>query len=72
MRDGFDFEQIASLAPDLIIGTNAGMRERDYEKLSKIAPTIASPKDSPDTSRAGTGRWSSSPRRSASRRRARP
>jgi len=48
MRDGFDFEQIASLAPDLIIGTNAGMRERDYEKLSKIAPTIASPKDSPD------------------------
>jgi iron complex transport system substrate-binding protein len=46
--DGFDFEKIASLAPDLIIGTNSGMRERDYEKLSKIAPTVTSVAGSTD------------------------
>lgn len=39
--DGFQFERIAALRPDLIIGTNAGMQRGDYEKLSKIAPTIA-------------------------------
>jgi iron complex transport system substrate-binding protein len=39
--DGFDFVQIASLDPDLIVGTNAGMTEADYAKLSEIAPTIA-------------------------------
>jgi iron complex transport system substrate-binding protein len=38
--DGFEFERIAQLAPDLIIGTNSGMRKEDYEKLSAIAPTI--------------------------------
>ena len=26
--------------PDLIIGTNAGMQRADYEKLSKLAPTV--------------------------------
>lgn len=40
--DGFDFERIASLRPDLIIGTNAGMKSADYRKLSRLAPTIAS------------------------------
>jgi iron complex transport system substrate-binding protein len=39
--DGFDLENIAALAPDLIIGTNAGMTEADFEKLSDLAPTIA-------------------------------
>lgn len=39
--DGFQFERIAALRPDLIIGTNAGMQRDDYEKLSKIAPTVA-------------------------------
>jgi iron complex transport system substrate-binding protein len=38
--DGFQFERIAKLAPDLIIGTNSGMKKADYEKLSAIAPTI--------------------------------
>lgn len=39
--DGFEFERIAALKPDLIVGTNAGMRKADYEKLSALAPTIA-------------------------------
>jgi iron complex transport system substrate-binding protein len=38
--DGFQFERIAKLEPDLIIGTNSGMKQEDYEKLSAIAPTI--------------------------------
>jgi iron complex transport system substrate-binding protein len=40
-KDGFQFERIAALRPDLIIGTNAGMQRADYRKLSAIAPTIA-------------------------------
>lgn len=40
--DGLEFEKIASLKPDLIVGTNAGLTEDDYDKLSDIAPTIAS------------------------------
>ncbi|MFB4349890.1 iron-siderophore ABC transporter substrate-binding protein [Microbacterium sp. CR_7] len=39
--DGLDFEAIALLEPDLIIGTNAGMTEEDYDRLSEIAPTVA-------------------------------
>ena len=39
--DGLDFEAIALLDPDLIIGTNAGMTEEDFDRLSDIAPTIA-------------------------------
>jgi iron complex transport system substrate-binding protein len=46
--DGLQFERIALLRPDLIIGTNAGIKRRDYEKLSAIAPTIASAKGSTD------------------------
>ncbi|MBF6619092.1 MAG: iron-siderophore ABC transporter substrate-binding protein [Patulibacter sp.] len=46
--DGFDFERIAGLRPDLIIGTNSGMKDADYEKLSKLAPTIAGGKGSGD------------------------
>ncbi|MDO9409332.1 ABC transporter substrate-binding protein [Patulibacter sp.] len=46
--DGLQFEKIAALRPDLIIGTNAGMKESDYRKLSRLAPTIAAPKGSSD------------------------
>ena len=46
--DGFEFEKIATLRPDLIIGTNSGMKKGDYAKLSAIAPTIASAKGSTD------------------------
>lgn len=47
-KDGFPFERIATLRPDLIIGTNSGMKQADYDKLSKIAPTIAGVKGSTD------------------------
>jgi iron complex transport system substrate-binding protein len=43
--DGLDYETIASLDPDLIIGTNAGLDDESYELLTDIAPTIAHPKD---------------------------
>ncbi len=42
LTDGFQYEKIAALQPDLIIGTNAGMTEKDYELLSAIAPTVTS------------------------------
>lgn len=45
--DGFQFEQIAALEPDLIVGTNAGMDATAYAQLSAIAPTIAHPKGAP-------------------------
>jgi iron complex transport system substrate-binding protein len=44
--DGFDFEKIASLRPDLILGANAGMKREDYDKLSRLAPTVAPPRRS--------------------------
>ena len=46
VTDSFQFERIAGLRPDLIIGTNAGMDRSDYKKLSRLAPTIAAPKGS--------------------------
>ncbi len=42
-----NFEQIAALEPDLIIAASAGLTPVEYEKLSLIAPTIASPPDVP-------------------------
>lgn len=38
--DGIEFERIAALEPDLIIGTNSGMTKKDYQLLSAIAPTV--------------------------------
>lgn len=38
-----NLEQIAGLAPDLILGLAAGFDEQMYGKLSEIAPTIARP-----------------------------
>jgi iron complex transport system substrate-binding protein len=46
--DGFEYEKIASLRPDLILGVNAGMNEDDYQQLSKLAPTIPTPKGGTD------------------------
>ena len=40
--DGLEFEKIAALQPDLIVGTNAGLTEKDYDLLSEIAPTVTS------------------------------
>ena len=36
-----NFEKIAALRPDLIVGIYSGMTDRDYSKLSRIAPTVA-------------------------------
>lgn len=46
--DGFEYEKIAALRPDLILGVNAGIKQGDYEKLSKLAPTIPAGKGSTD------------------------
>jgi iron complex transport system substrate-binding protein len=36
-------EEIAAATPDLILANYSGITEADYEKLSKIAPTVAYP-----------------------------
>lgn len=41
LADGIPVDQIASLRPDLIVATNAGLDRDTYTKLSAIAPTIA-------------------------------
>lgn len=46
-----EFEKVAALRPDLITAVYAGITQQDYEKLSKIAPVVAAPKN-PDTGEA--------------------
>lgn len=41
--DGAPVEEVAKLAPDLILATNSGITEKEYTKLSKIAPVVAYP-----------------------------
>ncbi|MFX0539874.1 iron-siderophore ABC transporter substrate-binding protein [Ornithinimicrobium sp. Y1847] len=41
--DGIPVDEIAAMEPDLIIGTNSGISQEDYDKLSAIAPTVAYP-----------------------------
>ncbi len=36
-----EYEKIAALRPDLILGVYSGLTEKDYKTLSKIAPTVA-------------------------------
>lgn len=40
VASGIDFEGIASVTPDLIIGAYSGMTEEEYQRLSEIAPVI--------------------------------
>jgi len=40
---GINFEQVAALQPDVILGLYAGLTEQDYDTLSAIAPTVAQP-----------------------------
>ncbi len=47
-NDEFDFEKIAALEPDLIVGMYSGMTQDDYETLSEIAPTVAQSGEYPD------------------------
>jgi iron complex transport system substrate-binding protein len=42
--DELNFEQIAALETDLILGVNSGLTEQEYETLSEVAPTVAQPK----------------------------
>ncbi len=42
-----NYEEIAALDPDLIVGLYIGLDEEQYETLSAIAPTVAQPADYP-------------------------
>jgi iron complex transport system substrate-binding protein len=44
-----DFERVAERRPDLILGVYAELKRGDYDKLSKIAPTVAQAKGDPYT-----------------------
>jgi iron complex transport system substrate-binding protein len=44
----FNYEEIAELEPDLIIGIFTGMTQEEYDTLSAIAPTVASSADYPE------------------------
>ena len=41
--EALNFEQIAALRPDVVLGISSGMTDADYATLSAIAPTIAQP-----------------------------
>ena len=41
--DGIDFEAVADTQPDVILASYSGITKEEYEKLSKIAPTVAYP-----------------------------
>ena len=41
--DGAPIEDVAAADPDVILATNSGITEEEYEKLSKIAPVVAYP-----------------------------
>lgn len=41
LADGVAVDQIASLGPDLIVATDAGLDEETYGRLAAVAPTIA-------------------------------
>lgn len=44
--DGVPFDEIAQLEPDLILATNSGLTQADYDKLTKLgAPVVAYPGD---------------------------
>ena len=45
---GINFEQVAALRPDLILGVYSGLTDSEYKTLSEIAPTVAQPDDYPD------------------------
>ncbi|MDR6868030.1 iron complex transport system substrate-binding protein [Microbacterium resistens] len=41
--DGIPYEKIADTSPDLVLGTNSGLSQQEYDTLTKIAPTVAYP-----------------------------
>ncbi|MGH8931794.1 MAG: iron-siderophore ABC transporter substrate-binding protein [Egibacteraceae bacterium] len=46
--DGIPFERIAALRPDLVLALYSATERADYDKLARIAPTVAQPKDHVD------------------------
>lgn len=47
-RDEYNMEKIAALQPDLIIAQYSGMKQEQYDTLTKIAPVVAQPKGHED------------------------
>ncbi len=43
-----EFEKIAALRPDLIVAVYSALTKADYDKLSKVAPTVAQSKEHQD------------------------
>lgn len=43
LKSETEFEKVAALQPDLIIALYSGIKQKDYDLLSAIAPTIAHP-----------------------------
>lgn len=43
LRGALDYEQIASVHPDVIVAIWSGITQEDYEALSQIAPVVAVP-----------------------------
>jgi len=41
--DGIELERVAAQRPDLIIGVDSAMTRKQYDALSKLAPTVAPP-----------------------------
>lgn len=46
--DGYEIEKIAAQRPDVIIAVYSGLKKKDYDALSKIAPVVAQPKGQVD------------------------
>nr|WP_278312775.1 iron-siderophore ABC transporter substrate-binding protein [Lolliginicoccus levis] len=46
--EDIDIETVASLDPDLIVGTYTGLKEAQYDQLSSVAATVAQPDDYPE------------------------
>ncbi|MFJ3957613.1 iron-siderophore ABC transporter substrate-binding protein [Arthrobacter sp. NPDC090010] len=47
-KPDYQYEQIAALKPDLILGLYTSMSETEYQRLSQIAPTVGPPKGHPE------------------------
>lgn len=41
--DGIDFEAVADTRPDVILASYSGLTKEEYDKLSRIAPTVSYP-----------------------------
>lgn len=46
--ESLNFEAVAALEPDLIIGVYAGLTRDEYDRLARIAPTVAQPAEFQD------------------------